>query len=674
VFAGHWLAALAVFVLAVVLRTIVNFANMATEDGTAVFGVIVATVTGATIGLGYRAYRVGVDLGRKPVFYGHVVVTVVSAGLLLLAFVIWGFSWTRVIFSLLTLMAGAISWNLHRIDALRADPRDKGEDDKGWGAILGLPGTRVGKVSHGDYAVTATLHHGPGETAKQVAGKLDALESAANAVSGRGMVVPGERAGSSEVTLVLEDPMKLWRPLPGLSHPGGSFADPIRISYYAHTGKWEEYWFPHGRMPNGEIRSFSHRGRMGTTGSGKSGDLKNEAAEVASRRDVVILWADAVKGLQGAGGLIEFFTSFADTEVKAKLLFRAVKELTKYRADAMGAAGFTDWTPEVYAQLGFPAVYYVIDEGDELIQTSEVFKWLATKVRSVGIYLALTLPRADHQSMPPTSRYSIGAWKCFGTGDDYSESFALSEETLAAGANTTSLKARIPGAHYHDSSPGIAPQMYPIMLRSGESSHEQLTEWVRTARAGFTAATFTAKEVEILNQNGAYTACLPSNRRTGTALAVPAPATNDDGGDDMRMNANEDEADRRPPSEHAEPGDDEEYAKIDPRMPVTTPPGSDLDLEDDKPRPRDYATMAAEFERVIREMATEGLTEFTTGDLYRRASACWSESYVSKRLRRALEDEAIRPPGIMLERHEDGKAGHYSLMFDPSTMVGAGQP
>jgi hypothetical protein len=38
-------------------------------------------------------------------------------------------------------------------------------------------------------------------------------------------------------------------------------------------------------------------------------------------------------------------------------------------------------------------------------------------------------------SMPTTARFNFGAAYCCGCGDDYSAAFALSEQTIAAGAH-----------------------------------------------------------------------------------------------------------------------------------------------------------------------------------------------------------------------------------------------
>lgn len=667
-FAGHWGVACLVLAWAWMLRAVVKINEHFQPGDRVVISVIVFCVTLGTVALAWRASAVGSALGRKPIFYDHVRWTIVGAGAILLVTTIFGFSPTLLLLSVFAVMAGAISWNLHLTAALRADPREDGNpDDKGWSELFGLPNTVVTDVERSEHAITAKLNHGPGDTAGAAVSALAKIETAANAVSGRTRIVQDERAGSSRITIVLSDPFKRWMPLPGLSHPGGSFADAIRTSYY-DTGEWEYYWYAHGKTPDGEPRSAHSRLRMGMTRSGKTGEAKNEVAEVASRHDVVLLYMDLTKGLQGTGPLIDFLTSFADDMPKAKLLFAAVKSLVRYRTDLMGAHGHTDWTPTTYQELGLPAVYMFMDEADEFV-TRDDFVWLCTKGLSVGVFLSVTLPRADHKSMPPTARYSFGAAKCFGVGDDYSEAFALSEETRHAGASPQKIGIRIPGVHWHDRAPGIDSQMYPVPLRSGRSDHAQLADWVREARTQFEPATFTEQEIRVLNENGAFDICQPSNMRANghrngpTAPArptVPFEPAVPYGDSGSAYDDDDEEAPGVQSMPSAEAGDADAYAAIDPRAPM--PKGQDIgELEDDKPPPRTPEQMAAEFDRIVVQMAQEGMTVLRNKDLHERCGI-WSETWVSRRLSRVAAGDVISPPGVTLERIE-GRTGTYRIIF-----------
>lgn len=673
-FAGHWCIALLIFLWASALRAVVKINSHFQPGDLVVPSVMVLCITLGTVALAWRARSVGYALGRKPIFFEHVQWTIIGGGAILLVITIWGFSATRTLLAVFALMAGAISWNLHLTAALRADPRDNsGTEDGGWAELFGLPNTVVTDVERTEHAIKAKLNHGPGDTSGQATSALAKIEAAANAVSGRSRLVQGDNAGSSEITLVLSDPFKRWMELPGLSHPGGSFADPIRTSYY-DTGEWEFYWYAHGRTADGEPRAAHSRLRMGMTRSGKTGEAKNEVAEVASRRDVVLLYMDLTKGLQGTGPLIDFLTCFADEPNKAKLLFAALKSLVRYRTDLMGYHGFTDWTPQAYEELQLPAVYVFMDEADEFVSRDD-FVWLVTKGLSVGVFLSVTLPRADHKSMPPTARYSFGATKCFGVGDDYSEGFALTDEVRAAGASPQKIGIRIPGVHWHDRAPGISPQMYPVPLRSGRSDHNQLAEWVREARTGFVPATFTEEEIRVLNENGAFDMCQPGNMRAasnngnGHRPTAEAPAQpkvkplkpmvpyEDDG------SAYEDEDEAAPSVEHmpsGEAGDAAEYAEIDPRGAM--PKGRDIGaLDDGKPAPLTPEQMASEFDRVVVAMAQEGMTVLRNKDLHERCGI-WSETWVSRRLSRVAAGEVISPPGVTLERIE-GRTGHYKIIY-----------
>jgi hypothetical protein len=431
-------------------------------------------------------------------------------------------------------------------------------------------------------------------------------------------------------------------------------------------GEVERYW----HVAGGD-RPANHVGRMGMTRSGKTGNALVALADTATRRDVVILYADCAKGGQSIGPLRPAVTLYADTQPKVTALFRGVEKMVADRANRLGQHGFRDWSPDCYTHpdLRMPAVLLHLDEADDYIGT-ERFTRLCKAGLSTGVYISVTLPRADHASMPTTARFSIGQWLCFGTGDSYSAEFALSEQTIAAGAHPQFWKNRRQGYHYLDGAPGVDEDRYPMPARSYGAQFDQLEQAV-AAGAQWRAR---LPGYDMTSLGDAWLACQPNPGQIPLAFVVredaAAKAAPDGGVTDedeemppMPLPDSEDPAEAR--------ADAALYAQVDPAVPIPDPVSGDgVDFAGDLPDAPSPEVAETAFNDLLRRIAmVEGKTEVKVEELVKRFPYR-SRSTISRRLSAMAEGEILSPPGIALERTD--RAGVYQLSVLVPAGVGAG--
>lgn len=646
-------------------------------------------LSGAAVGIGYKVTK------RLPFVVWHVVATVCGLGIFWSVLVWLGWSRWLLIVYLFASLAVAGSWSLYRVDALRSAA--KGDSDGGGGLadLLGWPkGAKVrqGSIEADEYAVTAVIDH-DAVPANQVANALPVLVEKSGAVRGRSTIIPGERGGSSTVRLVHTDPFKDWRVWPGLSHPGLSFAYPFRTAYYT-TG--EVQWYSFAQTPD---RNFArsqvakkfrspndaHLGRQGATRAGKSGDTAIEIAEALSRRDCIVALVNTAKLMQDSAWCLDHVALAADTKPKSRVLFDALRSLGEYRSNVMGdrknAGKHRTWTPDAYTDLGFAALLVEVDEGDQVLSGADV-TWLTTKGLSLGIFVSASISRAVTDGMASTLRSAVTQWKCFGAGQSYDKGFALSDETIAAGAAPETFGTRFPGAHYLDKAQGVPETLYPIDARSFKTERDfsDLRREVDAARATFTPATFTPGEIKVLGD--AFRICAPQ-----TLLFGVRNADDDPPGEGPRTETDEETAtmaatlDLRERSDSGDPELDElmeapredftdltrEYGELPPPnegLPAPPPSDGSVVLESGKPKVSPEQTVA-EFDAALIRLAERGVTEFGLSDVVGEMKVDIKAPWVSKRFTRLCDGEdhlTQPPPGLAVERLPAPARGRFLLI------------
>lgn len=481
-------------------------------DAWLISGCIVAVV-GIGVGL-FRARRISFVIK-------HVAVTLFLVGLGGNLYTLLGFHLRFL--NVMAVFSTAIlwgSWMLYRIDVFRAAA--KGESADGWGEVIGLARSRPKKIRTTDTHTIVTVEHGPGETVESVQAGAKKLADAAGAIVGRTTVTqPSGRGGESEISMLMADPFAAeWRPWPGPSHPGMSFAYPFRTSYYEDG---EDQWFGFVKADvTSPLTSFrapqaTFVGLQGTTGGGKSGDLNNVAEEALTRCDAVVVWLDISKFRQNVGWCADMLAfgacdrpSERPNGATPRKVALALRRIAEWRVGVFGQVSLDavldddadmevgrEWTPELATQTGEPAILVICDEADEYIMTKE-WEWLGARGRSLGIFLVVSVPRASTGEMTAKLRSSLATWKTFAIGDKYSQDFSLSKVAEEAGADPTRL--REPGLHYLDSAPGIPAERWPILARVFRSERRTLRNQVLQARQAFTPMPLSAGSVEAMGE------------------------------------------------------------------------------------------------------------------------------------------------------------------------------
>jgi hypothetical protein len=436
-----------------------------------------------------------------------------------------------------------LSFALYRIDSLRSAAVNGNAKDY-WGEVVGLRTSRPRNIVTTPTHIEIEVDHGPGETRETVRSAAKKLESALDAVEGRTSVTAkdGARSGTSLIRFAMADVFANdadWRRWPGPSHPGGTFAYPLRTGYY-ETGEPE--WFSFATSVRSPITDFASPmdtflGAVGTTGSGKSGDINNTVAEALTRSDVIVCWIDKAKIEQNAAWCLEWL-GMAGNMGSAKHLTKALRKLAEYRVKVFGQVALDavldpnaaedigrSWTPELAVETGEAAVLAIIDEADVAIQNAD-WGWLAARGRSLGIFLYAATPRASAAEVPAMVRGSIASWKTYSIGDNYSGMFSISDETMDAGANPSALRA--PGLHYLDRAPGVSLRLSATLARAYNSSGKRLRADVEKYRGvTFEPMTFTPGAVAAMGDD--FRQCDPARLRRGwTPDAEPDDTVPDD--------------------------------------------------------------------------------------------------------------------------------------------------
>lgn len=727
------------------------------QDARATIGlmlVVVAVSLSVVVGLyGARIVK------RDPVIVIHLLGSVWLTFLILYISSQWGWSLSWVLWHVALSTIGGASWAILRTDALRKDPREKGDDknDGGYRDALGVANTEVKAVEPTRYGVRMTIKHLTGSNRGQLVKALPNLEAEVGAVDGMSFLTRGKNLSETKVDLITKDPWTEWREWPGLSHPGGSFADSFVTSYYV-TGDDAPYWFAanHSRS---NPRQRSGKVRAGATGAGKSGDLIIEVAEGLSRRDTITVVVFMGKFRQNLGWAEDMITLIADTQAKARALEAGIWNLVAYRAGIMhGTDQDRDWSPEAYRKYGFAAVHFVYDEADKIL--GKLAEDIATTALAVGVFMSVTLPDTDHRSMPVKVRRSLGIRDCYGTGDKYTHTMILQESTAESAPAPFEIGTTIPGWHIMDRVNGIDPALFTVPCRTYYATQERLRAAVVAARRQFEPAVFTSGEIECFRrvEGDAWEMCQPALVGMGVQPAgvqptpgvQPAaeptaqPAGVQPGAVQVFTEAQMRDAFTQATAavqamgqpmnadtiaaaasailnslgvQHSAPGEqprasgmpfadaqegeqvdipDEERTVVNFDRPM--PPGSastaeqraewnkiprkdeyvrkskiSIDFDDVRPQPVDQAAADAEFDRVIRQMVEQGVSEFRNQDLLERCEL-WSDVMMTRRLRDLADPQKpaiVMPPGVKLIKLS---WGHWQLVYEQAPAGAAHGP
>jgi DNA segregation ATPase FtsK/SpoIIIE-like protein len=386
-------------------------------------------------------------------------------------------------------------------------------------------------------------------------------------------------------------------PWPGPSAPGASIADaPIILGEY-QDGEPMTLLLPGKRG----VKVVSHVMIMGMSGAGKSEGLQVFAAECLTRSDVEVEYIDAGgKAEQTVGPLRGGLTRLSTTIPDGHRHLAALEREVEPRAAHLAARGLREW--EKGCGLSFKVV--ILDEGADMVPNNAAFTRLARKLRSVGILLVLAIQRATHNQLPTEARANFGTTICFGVRRPDDEGFALSDETILAGASPSSWANRKPGYSYIEDN-GIDEMRFPIPGRFFLAAPEDVERIVQEAAP----LRWQAAPVE------ASGAVVPDDAEEGEVVDADAPDVPDVPGGDEQEDARESEETRRaayrPPGALAD-----ELANVDPDADLPAD-GINLDkqLTDPPGRRLRPEQAAAALDEILEGFRQAEIVEFQRTDL-----------------------------------------------------------
>jgi hypothetical protein len=396
-------------------------------------------------------------------------------------------------------------WTLTRLNVTRQDPRAPEQKEDTVLEKLGLGGwgfkvkEKVTDPKTGEPIRTVVeAKHAPGDTFDKLAGAVGAFESLAGAPAGLSDANPTDAANRSVFTIQHRDELKYRLPYGPLSNVGGSIQDPITFSIYQDGNPVWCYLAGH---PAGEFPPTGY-GFMGMTRTGKTVGENEMMTEVISRRDVVILYLNQAKGLQDIRPIIpgvEAAILAEDASDQGVGEYRAALEMVKtiitYRQGTLARFGKSAWDPSCFSSPPvrrmadgtvqqmepMPALIVHVGEADSILERAgEIATYVASKGLSTGIIAGWSLQRASAEFMPTGLRFNVGAWWCFGCGDEVSAGFALTDDVIRAGAHPEYWKQEKPGYHYFVG-PGTpqARKAKTARTMSGENPDQLQNEMLR---------------------------------------------------------------------------------------------------------------------------------------------------------------------------------------------------
>ncbi|MGW8378570.1 plasmid transfer protein TraB [Streptomyces sp. ODS28] len=360
----------------------------------------------------------------------------------------------------------AASWNVRK--ALRANPETATADGAAETGVLtkslgkakaklrGEPKVEPNKVTAG-YQLT------PGElTNADLGNRINNIASELGISPNSIRIKPDpENAARGEMVLVPEDMLKKPTPWPGPRNPGGSITEAIVPGIY-EDGADAELWFPWDEKSG---RNATHYLTAGMNGSGKSAGQSVVITEALTRRDVIVWAVDPSKGQQTFAPFLPYLDWVEMSAAGGEAMIDALSEVITARADALGRAGFKNWTPDAHAELGMPYMVVWIEEAAKFFRDGTEMEGLVMEARSAGISVIISLQRPSSTSMPTDVREQLGGVLCFGVKGGTTADMALPDDVRDAGARPEAWENRKPGYAYLVA-PGVEEERYATPLRT----------------------------------------------------------------------------------------------------------------------------------------------------------------------------------------------------------------
>lgn len=588
-----------------------------------------AGLTLAAVGITGTTWWAGVESGMKRQRLVQAVATSAAASSWFAMAAIGGATTDVAVNS--WLMGGptiALAWSVKRVMRTNPDKTVSSGDgtEKGLFEKIGLARARAKEMKAGPNKVTVPVeldrgrqtHDDAAKAAKGLAGVMGVPENAVR------WEKDPEDAGRGQYVIVPEDMLKEPTPWPGPSAPGGSIADaPIPVGIY-EDGPVCAVWF-NGDEEAG--RNAQHYQVMGMTGAGKSQGGRVALVDLMTRRDVVLWLLDPSKGTQTFGPILPGADWAALTMKDCQTVIGVLPAVITARANELGKHGYDQWTAEAGAALNMPYLIVWFEEVAKLFREGTDLAPIAQEARSAGISLVFSLQRSSHTSMDTDVRANIGGAGVFGTNSATDSGFALSDDTMEAGARPEAWKNNKPGYSYWEAS-GLDEERFATPTRTYLMDKQVAAEAIARYK------TVRAPDAGPVTAQAAGPAYVNRKRYDDAAQAAadqPVTEATEDpdlNADDMALHAT-----------------DPEYADIpvdtDRELPPV-PDGMDMPLgQPTAGRPMSREESLAELETVLNEFVDENRLEFGPAAITPHLARIGkSASWVRKEFRR-LEGDGV---------------------------------
>jgi hypothetical protein len=384
----------------------------------------------------------------------------------------------------------------------------------------------------------------------------------------------------------------------GPSAPGQSCAAAPLWLGRRTDGSDIEWWMPGSSDPKNP-RPVGHTKVSGVTGSGKTETICTAILDMRWRTDIVPVVGDPAKFQQSFGDVAECLGLAAKTpEQVRQLLVNLSGPVVQYRSDLLGSLeradggiGYKQWEPECYTRHGVPFLFIDIEEAaDVVMEMDEEVDEAARKLRSLGVKLVLSMQTWPHDNVPRKTRGQLVESLAHGQNEYQDAKYALSSQSLEAGADPTKWRNDAPGSLYAE-------------LTGTDRNH-----WPVDGRAVYMTPAEKAMSIEGSRQ---FWAEIDEGTYARLAYGIdPAfPLEGEDG-----------EAEDLYEEEESEMGGANAYAGVpgaDPGVPLAPPAALDISFSDAPPRQDGLSTEEARrrLTHRLEVLARSGRTDVTYDDL-----------------------------------------------------------
>jgi hypothetical protein len=416
--------------------------------------------------------------------------------------------------------AWAISWLVPRFDHVRGDGQDGRESVTPMDEMLGVVGAKVKLIEKTAVRERWRVRLSGGQDFTQLQAAVRKIAALRHVAIGAVRVIGSRtRADEAEVQVVLKDSLSKPTPWPGPSRPGGSIAEPIEVGVY-EDGEVERITLTGRSDPKDPLPPAAVGVALGMPGAGKTIFAQLACAEILTRAETAVWWADPIKGRQSLGPIEDGIDWCVETVQQAHQMLDALDRLVKVRANHLGKMGLQIWEPG----CGLRWIFCHIEEASRILPDSDSFTQLTQAVRSVGIYLDVSMQRGADTSFNTDARHNLGIIAAFGSGDGHASGWILPDEIADAGVFPEMWRNLTPGLHVLVA-PGVERERWAIPARIYLADAEKVRRAV--AEAKHLRGPLTAAE-----QAAAGPLYLKQAKFAGARTEAPAPdaedLTNDD--------------------------------------------------------------------------------------------------------------------------------------------------